>query len=155
MGHRVNLFILNDLNVFKPFELRSFELTRVPSEAQLSPLTSGLAPNSSETLRQIILKTTTGISEKMVWWVVRQSAKKLPSRRWLLMTVVPVRGFPIQPGESLSKSSSCLDIAQWPPNAETLNPSPSRHPETRPSNSSEARTSCHLDSITTREKDNA
>jgi hypothetical protein len=56
------------------------------------------------------------ISEKGVWWIVRQPAKKGRHREGAAHEhATPVQGFAIQPLESLSRSSSCLGIAPWRP----------------------------------------
>ena len=52
-----------------------------------------------------------GISEKVVRWVVRHAAERLPSRRRLPMTrAVAVLGSAIQPVENLTRFSSYWDI---------------------------------------------
>ena len=62
-----------------------------------------------------------GISEKVVWWVVRQCARKAAIDKVAPMTFgVPVHGSAIQPVESWSKSSSCLDIALSRPRNDIL-----------------------------------
>lgn len=64
-----------------------------------------------------------GISEKVVWWSCVRAPGRPPSTRLLLMTfAAPVQGSAIQPGESLSKFSFCLDIAQWRPRKGTWAP---------------------------------